>query len=136
MTANKINYDSSALRARILDKYNTLKDFAQAIGMAPETLSSRLNGHTDFYATEISRICSALDVHTDEEIKLLFFTSEHDRLMDLYKAVSRLTDDYTDEEIRQLIKVMSMTTGNPARREYAFKWNGSIYDLPAALTQI
>ena len=75
MNTNKIRFDTSALRARILEKYDSIESFAKAVRMKPKTLLSRLDNHSDFYQYEMLRIRSALNL-TVEEVTIMFFTPE------------------------------------------------------------
>lgn len=132
----KTIFDTSALRARILDNFDSLDTFADAVGMKPRTLKSRLNNETQFKATELIPICNLLDVHSDDEIDRLFFMEQGEFLRGRTKALIALTNDMTDEEFSLLMKIMDLTGGRPDRQQLAITWDGKMKDLPAALAQI
>lgn len=62
------------LRGRIREKFGTQAAFAEAVGMAETTLSSKLNGKTDWTRAEIEAACRLLDISA-EDIPAYFFTA-------------------------------------------------------------
>ena len=132
----KTTYSTAALRARILDKYNSIDDFAVAVNMKPAILKSRLNNRTEFNLDEMRKICTALDIRTDRDIKRLFFADEAAEMMSMTKAIVKMADGMTDEQFKLLIEIMDLVTGRPDRREFALNWPGKMRDLPAALARI
>ena len=126
MKTNKIKFDTSLLRARILAQFATLDDFAAAVGMKPATLASRLNSKTEFNVHEMQRICTALNLR-NEEITKLFFTPEI-----LVNKVSIMTC----AEYLLFAKVTYLCIGRPDRQRYALNYTGRMEDLPAALMAI
>lgn len=49
----------------------TIKDLAEAIGMSISTLSNKINGKSEFTASEIAQIQTALNI-PDEEVLEIF----------------------------------------------------------------
>lgn len=47
---------------KIRNKFRTQKAFADAIGINPSTLSSKLNGKTQWAFWEVARTCEVLDI--------------------------------------------------------------------------
>lgn len=68
-----MNYDYSALRGRIVEKFQNRKNFATALGITPESLCKKLNGVRDFKQSEIESAVRLLDIHADD-IGKYFFT--------------------------------------------------------------
>lgn len=65
--------DHSKLRGLIREKYGTQEAFAKAMGISDCSVSKKLNGHTDWDASEIRLACELLGIKA-EEIPLYFFT--------------------------------------------------------------
>ena len=55
-------YDYSKLRGRIIEKYGTLKAFADAMGIAVSTLSMRLHCTVYWPQPDIDKACGLLDI--------------------------------------------------------------------------
>lgn len=62
MLMDKLVFDYSKLRGRIVERYGYTKDFAEAIGIAPTSLSLKLNNKGYFSQTEIKRSIDALGI--------------------------------------------------------------------------
>ena len=123
-----INFDTSALRTRILDQ-GTITAFAASVGMSPRTLGSRLAGKTYFSFEEIRKIRTALNLDEDG-VTRCFFTEEKDAEMaDKFLEMS-------NEQRALLLRIIDLMGNNPARVEFVKRWTGRISDLPAALAQI
>lgn len=60
------------LRGRIREKFGTQEAFAKAMGMSETTLSSKLNGKTDWTRQEIEKAGKLLGIPI-EEIPSYFF---------------------------------------------------------------
>lgn len=71
-----ITYDFSKLKGRIKERFNTQNDFADAMNMAPNTLSSKLNNQSDFSSQEISKAIELLNIDAPEEAWTTFFTKK------------------------------------------------------------
>lgn len=69
-------YNFDKLKGKIKEIFKTQNDFAEAMGMAPNTLSSKLNNQTDFSSTEISNATELLKVNSPEEAWNIFFTKQ------------------------------------------------------------
>jgi transcriptional antiterminator len=65
--------DFSKLRGRIIEKFRTGKNFAEAMGMSTRTLSMKLNGCREFKPTEIVKALSLLELKA-EDVQVYFFT--------------------------------------------------------------
>lgn len=63
------------LRIRILEYYDTQRNFAEALGISQNLLTYRLQGRTLFRPDEIYKICQMLDI-SQEEIATYFFNFE------------------------------------------------------------
>lgn len=59
------------LKSYLALKGMTIKDLAEAIGMSISTLSNKINGKTEFTASEIAQIQTTLDI-PDEEVLDIF----------------------------------------------------------------
>lgn len=70
----KYNFDK--LKGKIREVFKTQNDFAIAMEMAPNTLSSKLNNQFEFSSNEISKAIDLLKVNSVEEAWSLFFTKE------------------------------------------------------------
>ena len=70
-----IEFDFSALRGRIIEKYGTFASFADAIKMGRASLSQRIMNDVNFKPDEIILICSpeVLDIPSTD-IGRYFFT--------------------------------------------------------------
>lgn len=68
----KYNFDK--LKGKIKEKFNTQNDFAEAMDMAPNTLSIKLNNQSDFSSSEISKAVELLNINSGEEAWNIFFT--------------------------------------------------------------
>lgn len=60
----EFSYDN--LRGRIKAKYGRQENFAQALGMSHATLSSKLNGKTDFSHEEIAKSIALLGLNNND----------------------------------------------------------------------
>ena len=70
----KYNFDK--LKGKIKEVFNTQNDFAEAMGIAPNTLSSKLNNQFDFSSNEISKAVDLLKINSPEEAWTIFFTKQ------------------------------------------------------------
>ena len=61
-----------ALRGRIIEKYKTLKEFADVLEVDKNTVSNKLNGNTQFTREDIVLWCELLEIPT-VDIHLYFF---------------------------------------------------------------
>lgn len=69
----RVEFDYSKLKGRIVEKCNSQKDFADLLGVSPGTLTSKLRGYTGFSQKEIFRTADILDIALDR-IGQYFFT--------------------------------------------------------------
>lgn len=63
------------LRARIMELFGTQGDFADAMDMGRITLNTKLNGKSDWTASEIVKACELLEIELSEAW-LYFFNEE------------------------------------------------------------
>lgn len=71
-----MKYDFSKLRGRIREVFGTQNEFAEAMQMAPNTLSAKLNNITDFSSNEISKAVELLKINSTSDAWDIFFTKE------------------------------------------------------------
>ena len=71
-----IRYNFDKLKGKIKEVFNTQNEFAEALGIAPNTLSSKLNNQFDFSSNEISRAVDLLNISSPIEAWNIFFTQE------------------------------------------------------------
>lgn len=50
----------------------TQSKLAKELGISKNTLSNKVNGHTNVNVTEVSKICDILNIHNDEEKARIF----------------------------------------------------------------
>ena len=74
---NKVAFDSSRLRGRIIEKFGTCRKFAEVMGFGPTWISDRLTGKQPWGADEIRQACRPeyLDIAA-EDIHKYFFEPE------------------------------------------------------------
>lgn len=67
-------FDYSKLRGRIIEKFGSIKAFAEAYGISPVTMSNKLNGKISILLDDIVKMSSKefLDI-LPEEYHLYFF---------------------------------------------------------------
>ena len=70
----KYNYDK--LKGKIKEIFNTQNDFAEAMGIAPNTLSAKLNNQFDFSSSEIRKATELLKIKNAQEAWNIFFTAQ------------------------------------------------------------
>ena len=70
---NKPVFDYSKLRGRIIEKFGTLKAFAQAMHMSSPSLTNKLAGQTYFSQADIIKAIDLLCIE-DEPVTPYFFT--------------------------------------------------------------
>ena len=71
-----IIYNFDKLKGKIKEVFNTQNEFAEAMGIAPNTLSSKLNNQSDFSSEEISRAIELLKIDSPNEAWNIFFTTQ------------------------------------------------------------
>ncbi len=70
----KYNFDK--LKGKIKEVYDTQNDFAEAMGISPNTLSAKLNNQFDFSSNEISKAIELLNIKSAKEAWNIFFTKQ------------------------------------------------------------
>jgi len=73
LTKKKIAFDLSKLRGRIVEKYGSDGNFADALGILPQQLSPKLTGKTGITKEDIVEWCELLEIPV-EKIGVYFFT--------------------------------------------------------------
>ncbi len=73
--SNKVAFDYSALRGRIVQYYGTIEKFADAIPMGRVTLYLKLQNKRPFTSDNIYKISKLLNM-ASEEINIYFFTEK------------------------------------------------------------
>ena len=69
----KINYDYSKLRGRIVEKKGNIKKFSSDLGISETSLSNKLNNKTSFTQDEILESICILEIDNNN-IKDYFFS--------------------------------------------------------------
>lgn len=67
-----LSFDYSKLKGRIVEKIGSQKAFAKLLGISEPTLTSRMNGYTEFSQKEIYRSAEILGIDPGV-ISLYFF---------------------------------------------------------------
>ena len=70
-----MEFDYSKLKGLIVEKYGTQSKFAEALGVAPLTVSRKLNGETGFDRDDILIWSKLLDIKI-EDISDYFFVQK------------------------------------------------------------
>lgn len=73
-----MNFDYSKLRGKIFEKFRCQRQFAQALGISPATLNSRLSGKLPFTAPEIFTAITLLEIDPSE-ISKYFLTPRKEK---------------------------------------------------------
>lgn len=68
-----MSFDYSKLKGRIVEKYGTIEQFSEAMGLSVNTISKYLNNKVPWKQTNINAAVRVLDIQP-EEISLYFFT--------------------------------------------------------------
>lgn len=71
-----IKYDFNKLKGKIKEVFGTQNEFAEAMKMAPNTLSAKLNNQFDFTSKEITSAIELLKIDSAKEAWEIFFTAE------------------------------------------------------------
>lgn len=71
-----VEYNFNKLKGKIREVYKTQNDFAIAMKMAPNTLSSKLNNTSDFSISEINTAFRLLGIASASEAWNIFFTKK------------------------------------------------------------
>lgn len=62
------------LRGRIVEKYGTIGNFGDALGLSAVSMSKKLTGVTGFSQADIIKWCDLLEINIDD-VGAYFFTS-------------------------------------------------------------
>lgn len=82
-----IKYNFDKLKGKIKEVFNTQNEFAEALGIAPNTLSSKLNNQSDFSSNEISKATKLLNISSPIEAWNIF----------LHKKLKKLQQNNCDK---------------------------------------
>lgn len=74
-----VEFDYSALRGKIVEKFGSQREFAAALGLSERSLSLKLNNRVYFTQDEMSKAVVLLDVKLGK-LKELFFTPKVQKL--------------------------------------------------------
>jgi hypothetical protein len=66
----KIDY--TRLLERIREKYGTQDEFARVSGFSSVEITAKLNNDTDFTLPEMDKVCSVLEIQSEEIPKFFF----------------------------------------------------------------
>ena len=75
----KLKFDYSKLKGRIIEKCGTQKAFSSLLGITEGTLTSKLLGYTYFTQQEIIRAVELLDIEP-ADVNVYFFTCKVEKL--------------------------------------------------------
>ena len=65
-------YEYRKLRGRIVEKYGSIRVFAEAVGISEVSVSKKMNGRAGFSQKDIENWCDLLEINR-EEIPDYFF---------------------------------------------------------------
>ena len=68
-------FDYSKLRGKIVEKFNSQREFAKVLGVSEKTLSNKMNNIIFFRQDDIAQISNILGISTNE-INDYFFTEK------------------------------------------------------------
>jgi transcriptional regulator with XRE-family HTH domain len=68
----KLNYEYNKLRGRIIEKYGTQENFAEAVGLSTNSISRKMNGKAGFSQEDIERWSEKLEIKQEEYGKYFF----------------------------------------------------------------
>lgn len=63
------------LRGRIIQKYGSVKNIAEPLGLSYLTVTYKINGSRDWTVSEIEKLCRLLEI-APKDIPAYFFTNE------------------------------------------------------------
>lgn len=67
-----IIFDFNKLKGRIIEKFSSNANFAKELGISIASLSSKINGKTDFSASEIYKSCKLLEIKDEDAYEYFF----------------------------------------------------------------
>ena len=67
-----MNYDYSKLKGRIIEKYDSQRSFAEAIGKTQTTTSFKINGKASWNQGEIVKAIEVLGLSKDDIVEYFF----------------------------------------------------------------
>lgn len=70
-----MKFDFNALKAKMIEKYGSQSQFAEAFGTSENTMSRKMQSKTPFSRDDIVRICDMLNIPKDQ-IGYYFFTEK------------------------------------------------------------
>ena len=108
-----VKYNFDKLKGKIKEVFNTQNEFADALGIAPNTLSSKLNNQSDFSSNEISKATKLLNISSPVEAWNIFLRKKLKKLQqnncDKVQEGDEKMEDvlYTVAETAKLLKTNS-----------------------------
>lgn len=69
----EINYNK--LKGRIIEKYGSFYNFADALGVSKVSLSKKMNGHSGFSRDDIVKWCGLLSIDRND-LEAYFFATD------------------------------------------------------------
>lgn len=77
-----VNYDYSKLRGRIIEIFGTQRDFAEALGVSPQTITCKMKGYVEWSQEDIAKVIEILNIDP-REIHVYFFTKKDEKISTL-----------------------------------------------------
>ncbi len=74
MGTEKITFSYNKLRGRVIEKYGTIREFANDYGISENSMSQKFNNKMRFTADDIISMSKMLDIGKDE-IGIYFFNT-------------------------------------------------------------
>ena len=65
-------FNYSKLKGRIIEKYGSMTNFSEKLGVSKQALSRKMNGNINFSRNDILKWCELLDID-QSEIGIYFF---------------------------------------------------------------
>ena len=65
-------FKKNEFRAMLARKETNAGEIAKALGIDPATLSRKISGQSDFYRSEIEKLCKILDLTPEETLQIFF----------------------------------------------------------------
>ena len=65
-------FKKNEFRAMLARKEISVGEIAKALSIDPATLSRKISGQSDFYRSEIEKLCEILNLTTEETLQIFF----------------------------------------------------------------
>lgn len=66
------DFEYRKLRGRIIEKFGTISNFADTVGLTPAGVSKKLTGKAQFNQDDIIHWCDLLEINLEEAIPYFF----------------------------------------------------------------